>query len=118
MREEAMPCSTSGNKSRTCFWARCIRFGKRNRWVNFEMGPGSKARRTYPVISNFVGPDQLAIETEVHPFRDYARLQGSGVPVVCVDAAGVCSGGCIGIVGANRGGPVHAVPPWVWIVDR
>ena len=85
----------SGNKSRICSLARCIRFRNRNRQVDFEVGggPGSKARTTYPVISDFVGADQLAIETEVDPFGDYGRLQGSGVPVVCVDAASVCSGG-------------------------
>jgi len=75
-----------------------------------------------PETSHFLGPNQLPIETEVHPFRDYA-LQGSGVHVVCVGA--VCSGGsigrcggCIGNVGANRGGPVHAVSAWVWVIDR
>ena len=95
MWEEAMPCSMSGNKSRICFWARCIRFGNRNRRVNFEVGggPGLNARTTYPVISDFVGPDQLAIETEVDPFGDYGRLQGYRVPVVLVDDASVSSGG-------------------------
>src|SRR5579863_8671553 len=95
MREEAMPCSMSGNMSRICFWACCIRFGNRNRRVNFAVGgaPGSKARTTYPVISDFVGPDQLATETEVDPFGDYGRLQGSGVPLVCVDATSVYSEG-------------------------
>jgi hypothetical protein len=71
--------------------------------------------RTYPIISNFVRPNQFAIEAEVDPFRDLACpcLQGSGVPIVCVDA--VWAGGRIGVVGPGRGGPVQAVPP-VWVI--
>jgi hypothetical protein len=35
-------------------------------------------KKTYPVASHLVRPDQLAIETEIRPLRRGARLVGSG----------------------------------------
>jgi hypothetical protein len=56
MREEAMPCSMSGNRSRTCFWARCR--GGKDRSDDYRGGgDGMSKRPTYPVVSDLVGPD-------------------------------------------------------------
>lgn len=67
---------------------------------------------TYPEASNFVGPNQLSIEAEVHPFGDDARLEGSGVDIVPTVDAVWSGGGCVGVVGAGHGdSAVLAVSP-------
>jgi len=85
--------------------------------------PLTQAGSTHPITSNFVGPNQLAIEAKVHPLRNNAaaRLHGS-VIIVCGGVDAIRSGGgCIagiGEVGPGGGGPVQAIPPLVWVIYR
>ena len=109
MREEAMPCSMSGNRSRTCFWARCGCQKKGKKEIDqlivevVEWWSGG-AMPTYPVTSDLVRSDQLAIQTEIRSLcrRACCCLVGS-----CRVAAVCCgTGGCIcgGVVGLGHGG--------------
>jgi hypothetical protein len=83
MREEAIPDSMSGNRSRTCFWARCG--GSRGKkksirsiisWVEGD-GGAMDAPKTYPVTSDLFGSDKFAIKTEIRPLRCGACWVGS-----------------------------------------
>ncbi len=62
-------------------------------------------KRRYPVASDLVGPDQLAIEAEIRPLRIGACLVGSrGITVVCGGRGGV--GGVVGLRHDGRWGSV------------
>lgn len=51
-------------------------------------------KRAHLVIPDFVGPNQLAIETEVHLLVAHTPVMGSGgVPIICV--GGIGSGGSV-----------------------
>ncbi len=111
MREEAMPDSMSGNRSRTCFCALCIgeKKIKIKRSDGYRCGGGAIPKRTYPVASDFVRPDQLAIEAEIRPLLRIGACVGTcscGIAVI----RGV--GGCGSVVGLRhdgRGG--YVCPP-------
>ena len=68
-------------------------------------GSARKHERTDPVTSDFVGPNQLAIEIEVHPLRVLARRGVLGGVVTIRIGTEWGTGGCVG-VGPNGGGPI------------
>ena len=67
--------------------------------VNDDDAADKPQKRTHPVTPNLVGPDQLAVETEVHVLVAHARVRSRGVWV-----GGIGGGGGVGIGGGGRVG--------------